>query len=132
MHSGSICQLPLLRRLQFDITMIGKHAVVHAVPAAVQSAIHTGNFIEAVREACQRLNARRLPEEISEQLCAAFACRTAWRAGDVLDDGQLVQLVDAANTQRIAATCPHGRPTYVRLSMAELERRFLRFFPLDT
>lgn len=124
--------LPVLRRLQFDLNLIGKHVVVHAVPEVVKNAIHTGNFIEAIQEALQRLTVRSLPEEVNEQLCAAFACRTAWRAGDTLATGQLSELVDAANTQRIAAACPHGRPTYVSLSLSELERRFLRFFPLDT
>jgi DNA mismatch repair ATPase MutL len=34
--------------------------------------------------------------------------------------------MEAVTQQRLAYTCPHGRPTYVTLSLAELERRFLR------
>ena len=72
------------------------------------------------------------PEGVREQLCAALACRNAWRAGDALSEVQLTELMTAVSQQRLAYTCPHGRPTYVTLSLGELERRFTRLFPLDT
>lgn len=124
--------MPLLRRLKFDIDIIGRHVVVNAVPEVLHGSIQIGNVIEAIQEAQHRLKKSCSPEAFEEQLCAAFACRNALRAGDVLEYNQLTELVDAANRQKMSAACPHGRPTYVSLTMSELERRFLRFFPLDT
>ena len=41
----------------------------------------------------------------------------------------MASLVEAVTHQRLAYACPHGRPTHVTLSLAELERRFLRLTP---
>jgi DNA mismatch repair protein MutL len=124
---------PLLQSLQFHLEPFGKAAVmVHTVPAALQDLVRPGTLLEALQEAQQRLPGRASPDEVREQLCAALACRNAWRAGDELSSAQMSELVAAVSQQRLAYTCPHGRPTHVTLSLSELERRFLRLFPLDT
>jgi DNA mismatch repair protein MutL len=124
---------PLLQSLQFHLEPFGKAAMmVHAVPAALQDLVRPGTLLEALQEAQQRLPSRASPDEVYEQLCAALACRHAWRAGDGLSSAQMSELVTAVSQQRLAYTCPHGRPTHVTLSLSELERRFLRLFPLDT
>ncbi len=125
--------VPILEALQFEMDLFGKQAViVHGVPSTLYTSIRSGNFIAALEEARRRLSSHATAEEVQEQLCAAFACRTALRAGDLLNDDQIAMLVEAVAQHRIGYTCPHGRPTYLTLTMAELERRFLRFFPLDT
>jgi DNA mismatch repair protein MutL len=124
---------PLLQSLRFHLEPFGKAAMmVHAVPAALQDLVRPGPLLEALQEAQHRLPGRASPDEVREQLCAALACRNAWRAGDGLSGTQMRELVAAVSQQRLAYTCPHGRPTHVTLSLSELERRFLRLFPLDT
>ena len=124
---------PILTTLRFHLEPFGKAAVmVHAVPAVLHDLLRPATLLEALQEARQRLTAHVSPEEVREQLCAALACRNAWRAGDALDEAQLTELVTAVSQQRLAYTCPHGRPTHVTLSLGELERRFTRLFPLDT
>jgi DNA mismatch repair protein MutL len=122
---------PLLQSLRFHLEPFGKAAVmVQAVPAALQGCVRPSTWLEALQEAQQRLPGRASPDEVREQLCAALACRHAWRAGDGLSSAQMSELVAAVSQQRLAYTCPHGRPTHVTLSLSELERRFLRLFPL--
>jgi DNA mismatch repair protein MutL len=124
---------PLLMALRFHLEPFGKTAVmVPAVPAALQDLLRPSLLLEALQEARQRLSAHASPDDVREQLCAALACRSAWRAGDSLSSMQMAELVTAVSQQRLAYTCPHGRPTHVTLSLSELERRFLRLFPLDT
>ena len=124
---------PVLTAVQFHLEPFGKTALlVHAVPAALQDLVRPGTLLDALQEARQRLTLQASPDEVREQLCAALACRSAWRAGDALSEAQLAELVTAISQQRLAYTCPHGRPTHVTLSLGELERRFLRLFPLDT
>lgn len=111
----------------------GKDTVlVREVPGSLIDLITAASLVEAVQEAQQRVSARATVEEAREQLSAALACRTAIRAGDVLTDAQVSVLVDTVSQHQLPFTCPHGRPTYVTLSLADLERRFLRLFPLDT
>jgi DNA mismatch repair protein MutL len=124
---------PLLQSLHFRLEPFGKAAVmVHAVPAVLQDLVRPCLLLEALQEVQHRLTSRASPDEVREQLCAAFACRHAWRAGDGLSSVQMHELVTAVSQQRLAYTCPHGRPTHITLSFSELERRFLRLFPLDT
>lgn len=124
---------PGLAALLLEVESFGKDAaLVRSVPSALADILRPGSFLEAMHEAVRRITPRTPPDEVREHLGAALACRTAIRAGDKLREEQIVTLVEAASQQRLAYTCPHGRPTYVALSLSDLERRFMRLFPLDT
>ncbi len=124
---------PTLTALGFETESFGRATVlVRSVPIILADLLQVPQFLDALQEARQRLTAQSSPEAVQEQLCVALSCRTAIRAGDVLADNQAARLVDAVVRRQVPYTCPHGRPTYISLTMADLERRFLRFFPLDT
>jgi DNA mismatch repair protein MutL len=54
------------------------------------------------------------------------ACKAAIKAGQKLSDNEIEQLLaDREKTER-ASRCPHGRPTTIKFSMAELEKQFKR------
>jgi DNA mismatch repair protein MutL len=121
---------PALTTLGFLLEPFGKDTVVvRAVPTVLHTLLRPGNLVEAFQEALQRSTPQASPEEWREHLAAALACRTAIRAGDPLSAAQMHALVEAVTQQRLAYACPHGRPTHVTLSLAELERRFLRLTP---
>ncbi len=123
---------PTLTALGFEAEPFGRATVlVRSVPVVLTDLMQAPQLLDALQEARQRLTAQAAPEVVQEQLCAALSCRTAIRAGDILPDDQAARLVDAVGRRHVPYTCPHGRPTYVSLTMADLERRFLRFFPLD-
>jgi DNA mismatch repair protein MutL len=116
-----------LAALGFQLEPFGRETVlVRAVPTILHTLLRLGNLLEAFQEAMQRSTPQSSPEEEREHLAAALACRTAIRAGDPLSPAQMALLVEAVTHQRLAYACPHGRPTHVTLSLAELERRFLR------
>ncbi len=124
---------PILAPLGFETEPFGRATIlVRRVPSILAELIQGPNLLDALQEARQRLTSQSPPEAVQEQLCAALSCRTAIRAGDILRDEQAAALVDAVSRRQVPYACPHGRPTYVALTMADLERRFLRFFPLDT
>jgi DNA mismatch repair protein MutL len=62
----------------------------------------------------------------TELLLATMACHSAVRAGDVLDEAKVRALLSAMDEVHYSPYCPHGRPVLVRMSRAELERRFGR------
>jgi DNA mismatch repair protein MutL len=124
---------PALASLGLRLEPFGREArMLRHVPAALHDRLDAAVCLEALQEARRRIRPHMSPEEVGEQLGAALACRTAWRAGDALTAEQIDRLVGALAAQHLPFTCPHGRPTYVTLTLAELERRFLRLFPLDT
>lgn len=118
---------PVLAALRLHLEPFGKEImIVRAVPAVLQPLLRPSQMLEAIQEAMQRTTPQMPPEAVREGLAAALACRTAIRAGDPLTPAQITMLVEAIAHQRLPYTCPHGRPTHVTLSMAEIERRFLR------
>ncbi len=63
---------------------------------------------------------------ITNALRAQMACKAAVKAGDTLSHQQMEQLLrDLAKTPN-KLTCPHGRPTYWKITIAELEKKFQR------
>ena len=121
---------PVLTTLGFELEPFGKDTVlVRAVPAVLHALLRPGSLLEACQEATQRTTPQSSPDDWREHLAAALACRTAIRAGDPLSPAQMAALVDAVTQHHLAYACPHGRPTHVTLSLAELERRFLRLPP---
>lgn len=61
-----------------------------------------------------------------EKLAATLACHGSIRAGQMLSNTEMAELLSLLNGCRDPNTCPHGRPTMVHLSAAQLEREFRR------
>ncbi len=70
--------------------------------------------------------ARLSPEALKERLAARAACFVAVKAGDVLDPDRQQALLHMLWEAWSPATCPHGRPAFVALSLEEIEQRFQR------
>jgi DNA mismatch repair protein MutL len=65
-------------------------------------------------------------EDFRHRAAALLACHAAIRAHQPLQPAQVAELLrDLARTEN-PAVCPHGRPTAVTLSQAEIEKRFRR------
>ena len=63
---------------------------------------------------------------IEDQARWAVACHSAVRAGDSLTPEEMAALIDQLERCDMRRTCPHGRPTMIHLSHAQLEREFGR------
>ena len=69
--------------------------------------------------------AARLEEQIVERF-HSMACRSAVMSGDRLQDSEIAALLAEAATLEHPHNCPHGRPTVLTFTGAELERYFRR------
>ena len=65
------------------------------------------------------------PDALREKLASKAACCAAVKAGDWLSVDQQQALLDELLAAWSPATCPHGRPALFRLTIEEIERRFL-------
>ena len=62
----------------------------------------------------------------TERTLAYLACRSAIKAGDPLSPLERKRLIEKLLESDTPYTCPHGRPTHIKLSLTELDRLFKR------
>lgn len=62
----------------------------------------------------------------AERLAAAWACRSAVRSGQPLSLEEMNALVDQLFATRMPHGDPHGRPTFLLVTLEDLDRRFGR------
>ena len=66
------------------------------------------------------------PEALLSEVLDMMACKAAVKAGDRLGDAELATLLARREAIERSSNCPHGRPTSLRIPLAELDRRFGR------
>lgn len=65
-------------------------------------------------------------EAVLHEVLDMMACKAAIKAGDRLSEGELAELLALRERIERSSNCPHGRPTSIRMTIKELERRFGR------
>jgi DNA mismatch repair protein MutL len=113
-----------IRKMGFDVRKFGRRTyVVEAVPALFKKPLQKTILNEMVDEV---IATRAESEDMHHLLAAGFACRAAIKAGERLSPEETQALLDQLFKSKMPFSCPHGRPTMIRLSWEEIERRFLR------
>lgn len=74
----------------------------------------------------QSLDLDQFKKEINEKMHAQMACKAAVKAGDILSNEQMYELLDDLEKSSNHMTCPHGRPTFWHFSINEIEKKFKR------
>lgn len=57
---------------------------------------------------------------------ATKACKAAVKANDKLKDEEIVQLLKDMSNCENPYSCPHGRPTFIKITKSDMEKRFKR------
>lgn len=115
-----------LARLGLEIEAFGPGAVlVRAVPAALKNPDAAGLLRDLAEELAQTDTALALEAKLDAAL-ARLACHGSIRAGRKLQQAEINALLREMEATPRAATCSHGRPTFLKLTRADLEKLFGR------
>ena len=70
--------------------------------------------------------ARTAKQEKEEKFIATVACKAAVKANMALDQKEVESLMDKLLSLPNPFTCPHGRPTAIKMTKYDIERKFAR------
>jgi len=119
--------MPALEKLGFEMSTLSPPTViVRAVPAGIgarEPAALLRDVLDGLGEHHGRSTAR---DEPWDRVAKSFACHAAVRAGERLTRESMNHLVDRLFATALPHGDPHGRPTYVRVDLHELNQRFGR------
>jgi DNA mismatch repair protein MutL len=116
--------IPVLNKIGFGVREFGERSViVDAIPSGLTRFEDGKIFWEFIEEI--RVHGR-ITSGYLDKLAAAIACRSAVKAGKPLTQAEMQYLADRLFATRSPFVCPHGRPTIVKLTLEELDRRFGR------
>lgn len=118
--------LPVLQKMGIGIENFGATTFkIDSLPAflnASDPAAFVQNVIDDLKSASHASSALRLGED----MIAKTVCRHAVKANDPLRYLEIEKLIQDLLQCDLPYCCPHGRPTMIQISLAELEKKFGR------
>lgn len=115
-----------LARLGLEIEAFGPGAIaVRALPAALGAPDPAPLLRDVAEELAETGHALSLDAKF-DSIIARLACHGSIRAGRRLGAAEMDALLRQMEATPRAATCSHGRPTFLRLSRADIETLFGR------
>jgi len=103
--------------------------VVRSVPALLKDADPTlllRDVLDRLGEHGETEKAEGHPIPMIDLLLEFIACRAAVKFGDRLSPEELARLLTDAEGMDYSATCAHGRPTAIKMTLDDLEKYFKR------
>jgi DNA mismatch repair protein MutL len=118
----------LLEKLGIEASASGPASIsVYALPTLLVSRnVNGATFIRELLDALGSNEFSSSEEEALSEIVDMMSCKAAIKAGDQLTPRELSDLLKKRREIERGGSCPHGRPTTMRLSLAELEQRFGR------
>jgi DNA mismatch repair protein MutL len=116
----------LLGRLGIELTGFGTDAVaIHAFPSMLKDT-DVASFMADLLDHLAQQPAKVSAEEVLHEILDMMACKAAIKAGDPLSVEEIDALMKRRHLIEKSSSCPHGRPTMLRLSKTDLDRQFKR------
>ena len=120
--------LELIGGFGFEIEPFGGNTFnVCAVPAYL--AVKDHNIEKTIMGLLDDINNQAVKGDYTarkERALTFMACRSAVKFGDKLSMEEMKSLIKRLQDIELPYTCPHGRPTMIRMNYEELEKRFGR------
>ena len=117
--------LKLFEQSGFDIEEFGENTIkINGVPVICYEMDTKDLFLDIIDglDITNRTN----KQDIEEKFISTVACKAAVKANMYLDEREIKGLLDELLLLENPFTCPHGRPTAIRITKTEIEKKFGR------
>ena len=115
----------MFRRAGFMVEEFGENTIkLSGVPDVLIDLETKELFLETLDEI--NTVARTAKQEIEEKFIATVACKAAVKAHMALATEEVTQLLDRLLQLPNPFTCPHGRPTAIKMTKNDIEKKFSR------
>ncbi|MDP3396017.1 MAG: DNA mismatch repair endonuclease MutL [Methanoregula sp.] len=117
--------IPALTQEGFILEDFGRDSfIVRAIPVVLGRMENAGIIDEIISDLVHDASTTSVNNR--ERITRIIACRGAIKAGTVCTKEQCQRIVNQLRLTQNPYTCPHGRPTIIRFSRAELDTMFKR------
>ena len=117
--------MDMFEKAGFSLEEFGENTIkLTGVPTVCIDLDNKELFLETLDEI--NTVARTAKQEKEEKFIATVACKAAVKANMVLDKAEVENLMDKLLELPNPFTCPHGRPTAIKMSKYDIERKFAR------
>ena len=117
--------LKLFEQSGFNIEEFGENTIkINGVPVICYEMDTKDLFLDIIDglDITNRTN----KQDIEEKFISTVACKAAVKANMYLDEREIRGLLDELLLLENPFTCPHGRPTAIRITKTEIEKKFGR------
>jgi DNA mismatch repair protein MutL len=116
----------LFETLGVEISSFGPGSIaVQSFPILLEKC-DPASFVRDVLDVLASGEKSQEPEKLLQDILERAACTAAVKAGQSLTQAEIMQLLADREKCPQACRCPHGRPTVIAFSLAELEKQFKR------
>ena len=112
-----------LKKLGFELEYFGGNAFAVKTIPLVFGKIKISDLLH---DLFSMLENKKSILEKKEEILTRMACRAAVMAGDVITIPQMEKILGQLSKTELPYTCPHGRPTLMKVTIDELEKKFRR------
>lgn len=121
-----IARAPELLDMGLEIEPFGRGAVAVRATPAMFGAMDARGLIRDLADDFADMDSGLSLKERLEEVLGSMACRGSVRAGRRLNADEMNALLRQMEATPHSGQCNHGRPTYVELKLADIERLFGR------
>ncbi|EMS73136.1 DNA mismatch repair endonuclease MutL [Ruminiclostridium cellobioparum] len=115
----------MLNKIGFVFEDFGNNSIIiRGIPYLLEGCSPKDVFLELADKIFSSLKPVATP--LADEIIHTIACKAAIKANRKLNDSEVTRLLEELASAGSRYTCPHGRPTVIRLTKYEIEKMFKR------
>jgi len=114
----------VMNRSGFGVSHFGGRTInIEAVPTLLSKKSPEKIFLRIIDDIA---SLKKAGYDLRKAMAQSLACRSAVMAGDRLNDREALGLLDSLLKCENRYSCPHGRPTFIKIGKTDLDKQFGR------